>query len=110
VHFIKGKVAKVTADPAGTGDLIVEADEMLSGTKRRVNVDLVVLATGMEPSLSGAAAIPGLAVEFDEHGFALENRAAGVFVAGVAHRPADVVTTVRDATGAALKAIHTTVH
>ena len=37
-------------------------------------------------------------------------RAAGVFVAGVAHRPADVVTTVRDATGAALKAIHATVH
>jgi quinone-modifying oxidoreductase subunit QmoA len=109
VHFIKGKVAKVLADPAGTGDLIVEADEMLSGTKRRVNVDLVVLATGMQPSLSGAAPIPGLAVEFDEHGFALENRAAGVFVAGVAHRPADVVTTVRDATGAALKAIHTTV-
>jgi heterodisulfide reductase subunit A-like polyferredoxin len=31
-------------------------------------------------------------------------------VAGVAHRPADVVTTVRDATGAALKAIHATVH
>jgi heterodisulfide reductase subunit A-like polyferredoxin len=109
VHFVKGKVAKVLADPAGSGDLIVEADEMLSGTKRRVNVDLVVLATGMQPSLSGAAPIPGLAVEFDEHGFALENRAAGVFVAGVAHRPADVVTTVRDATGAALKAIHTTV-
>jgi heterodisulfide reductase subunit A-like polyferredoxin len=121
VHFIKGKVAKVLADPAGTGDLIVEADDMLGGftslpggnlggTKRQVNVDLVVLATGMEPSLSGAEPIPGLAVEFDEHGFALENRAAGVFVAGVAHRPADVVTTVRDATGAALKAIHATVH
>jgi heterodisulfide reductase subunit A-like polyferredoxin len=109
VHFIKGKVAKVIADPAGTGDLIVEADDMLSGAKRQVNVDLVVLATGMQPSLSGADPIPGLPVEFDEHGFALENRAAAVFVAGVAHRPADVVTTVRDATGAALKAIHATV-
>jgi len=63
----------------------------------------------MQPSLAGTEPIPGLAVEFDEHGFALENRAAGVFVAGVAHRPADVVTTVRDATGAALKAIQTTV-
>ncbi|HZQ79972.1 MAG TPA: CoB--CoM heterodisulfide reductase iron-sulfur subunit A family protein [Acidimicrobiia bacterium] len=109
VHFIKGKVAKVLADPAGTGDLVVEADDMLSGAKRRVNVDMVVLATGMQPSLAGAAPIPGLPVEFDEYGFALENRAAGVFVAGVAHRPADVVTTVRDATGAALKAIHATV-
>ena len=121
VHFIKGKVAKVLADPSGTGDLIVEADDMLggftslpggkrAGTKLQVNVDLVVLATGMQPSLSGADPIPGLPLEFDEHGFALENRAAGVFVAGVAHRPADVVTTVRDATGAALKAIHATVH
>jgi quinone-modifying oxidoreductase, subunit QmoA len=107
VHFIKGKVAKVASDSA-TGDLVVEADDMLSGTKARVNVDLLVLATGMVPSLSGSARIPGLPVEYDEYGFALENREAGVFVAGVAHRPADVVTTVRDSTGAALKAIRAT--
>ena len=107
VHFIKGKVAKVTADEA-TGDLIVEADDMLSGAKTRVNVDLVVLATGMVPSVAGTARVPGLPVEYDEYGFALENRDAGVYVAGVARRPADVVTSVRDATGAALKAIHTT--
>jgi quinone-modifying oxidoreductase, subunit QmoA len=107
VHFVKGKVAKVDADP-GTGDLVVEADDMLSGGKTRVAVDLVVLATGMVPSTSGNGGIPGLPVEYDEYGFALENRAAGVFVAGVAHRPADVVTSVRDATGAALKAIQTT--
>jgi quinone-modifying oxidoreductase subunit QmoA len=107
VHFIKGKVAKVTRNPA-TGDMVVEADDMLSGSKTRTPVDLVVLATGMVPSLTAAEGIPGLAVEYDEYGFALENREAGVYVAGVAHRPADVVTTVRDATGAALKAIRTT--
>ena len=107
VHFIKGKVAKVVRDPA-TGDMIVEADDMLSGAKSRVPVDLVVLATGMVPSLSGTAPIPGLPISYDEDGFAMENREAGVFVAGVAHRPADVVTTVRDSTGAALKAIRTT--
>ena len=107
VHFIKGKVAKVVRDPA-TGDMIVEADDMLSGAKSRVPVDLVVLATGMVPSLSGTAPIPGLPISYDEDGFAMENREAGVFVAGVAHRPADVVTTVLDSTGAALKAIRTT--
>ncbi|HEY3238127.1 MAG TPA: FAD-dependent oxidoreductase [Acidimicrobiia bacterium] len=107
VHFIKGKVAKVVADGA-TGDLVVEADDMLSGGKTRVNVDLVVLATGMVPSTAGEPPVPGLAVEYDEYGFALENRAAGIFVAGVAHRPADVVTTVRDSTGAALKALRAT--
>jgi quinone-modifying oxidoreductase, subunit QmoA len=107
VHFVKGKVAKVLCETI-TGDLVVEADDMLAGTKRRVNVDLVVLATGMVPSLSATAAIPGLPVEYDADGFVLENRDAGVFVAGVARRPADVVTSVRDSTGAALKAIQTT--
>jgi quinone-modifying oxidoreductase subunit QmoA len=107
VRFIKGKVGKVVADPA-TGDLVVEADDMLSGGKTRVAVDLVVLAVGMVPSLAGTPRIPGLPVDYDEYGFALENRDAGVFVAGVAHRPADVVTSVRDATGSALKAIQTT--
>lgn len=107
VHFIKGKVGKVTADP-GTGDLVVEADDMLSGAKTRVAVDLVVLATGMVPALAGTPRIPGLPIEYDEYGFALENREAGVYVAGVARRPADVVTSVRDATGAALKALQST--
>ena len=76
VHFIKGKVAKVGRDPA-TGDMVVEADDMLSGAKTRTRVDLVVLATGMVPSMTSAEAIPGLPVEYDEYGFALENREAG---------------------------------
>src|SRR5437870_3012199 len=54
VHFIKGKVAKVVGD-SRSGDVVVEADDMLSGAKTRVNVDLLVLATGMVPSLSGSA-------------------------------------------------------
>ena len=106
VSFVKGKVAKVTRDGA-TGDLVVEADDMLAGGKTRTAVDLVVLATGMVP-VTADRPIPGLPVDYDEYGFALENRAAGVFVAGVARRPADVVTSVRDATGAALKAIQAT--
>ncbi|HEV8623110.1 MAG TPA: heterodisulfide reductase subunit A, partial [Acidimicrobiia bacterium] len=63
--------------------------------------------TGMVP-VTADHQIPGLSVTYDEYGFAIENRDAGVFVAGVAHRPADVVTSVRDATGAALKAIQAT--
>jgi heterodisulfide reductase subunit A-like polyferredoxin len=41
----------------------------------------------------------------DTDGFALDDRAAGVFAAGVARRPEDVAATVRDATGAAAKAL-----
>jgi quinone-modifying oxidoreductase subunit QmoA len=106
VSFVKGKVAKIEPDPA-TGDLIVEADDMLSERKIRMNVDLVVLATGMVP-VTADRPIPGLPISYDEYGFAVEDRDAGVYVAGVAKRPADVVTSVRDATGAALKAIQTT--
>ena len=103
VSFIKGKVAKVEDDPA-TRDLIVEADDAISAKKIRVNVDLVVLATGMVP-VTADYKIPGLNATYDEYGFVIENRNAGVYAAGVAKRPADVVTSVRDGTGAALKAI-----
>ena len=106
VAFIKGKVAKVEADP-GSGDLIVVADEMITGKKTRTPVDLVVLATGMVPSTVDGK-IAGLDVEYDEYGFIIENRDAGILAAGVAKRPTDVVTSVRDSTGAALKAIQTT--
>ncbi len=102
VTFIKGKVAKVEED-AESGAVIVEADDMLAGRKIRMSVDLLVLATGMQPSTAGKP-IPGLDLEYDEYGFAVENRDAGIQVAGVAKRPQDVVSSTRDATGAALKA------
>jgi quinone-modifying oxidoreductase subunit QmoA len=102
VTFIKGKVASVEEEQ-GTGNLVVVADDMINGHKVRVNVDLVVLATGMVPNTVDTK-IPGLDVEYDEFGFAIEKRNSGVQVAGVTKRPMDVVTTVRDGTGAALKA------
>ena len=106
VHFVKGKVAKVDQDP-DSKDLIVVADEMIGGRKVRNAVDLVVLATGMVPSTVDAK-IPGLDVSYDEYGFIIDNRDAGLFAAGVAKRPTDVVTSVRDSTGAALKAMQAT--
>jgi quinone-modifying oxidoreductase subunit QmoA len=41
----------------------------------------------------------------DSDGFALEDVDKKLFVAGVARRPEDVASSVRDATGAAAKAI-----
>ena len=49
VKFIKGKIAKITEDPA-TKDLEVEGEDTLTGTKVRQKVDMVVLATGMVPA------------------------------------------------------------
>jgi heterodisulfide reductase subunit A-like polyferredoxin len=45
-----------------------------------------------------------LPVTKDEDGFILDDEAAGVLAAGVARRPEDVHSSVRDATGAAARA------
>ena len=67
----------------------------------RKEADLVVLATGMVPNLKDGVLPLGL--ERDEDGFGLDSNEAKV--AGVARRPADVATCVRDATGAAARAL-----
>ena len=77
LHLIKGKVAKVTED-AASGDLVVEAEDVLSGCRVSQKVDLVVLATGMVPGRRGGphrSSTCGL--RRDEHGFLTERSAAG---------------------------------
>ena len=97
VVLIKGKVAKIEE---GEDGLTVIAEDTATGTKVRQTVDMVVLATGMQPS-SSEYKVPG--IEYDEYGFAIPKD--GVVVAGVARKPADVASCNEDATGAALRAI-----
>jgi quinone-modifying oxidoreductase subunit QmoA len=100
IQMVKGKVAKVTEDPA-TGEVTVEVEDVLAGGKRRIAADLVVLATGMPPATSD---LPGVA--YDEHGFAVGSKGpVPVFATGCAKKPLDVAASVQDATGVALKAI-----
>ncbi len=101
VRFVKGKVAKVEEEP-GTHDLLVTAEDVLSGKKKTQRFDLVVLATGIVPQTDG------LPKEFmlDEFRFlSLPEGSAGICGAGCAHRPEEVSAAVQDATGAALKAL-----
>ena len=102
IELIKGQVAKVSEE-AGTGRVTVEAEEVLQGCKRRETVDLVVLATGMMPEAGAELPLPAVR---DEFGFLVAQN-GGPGAAGVAKRPADVVHSIQDATGAALKAIQT---
>ncbi|MFH1625992.1 MAG: CoB--CoM heterodisulfide reductase iron-sulfur subunit A family protein [Pseudomonadota bacterium] len=107
VSLIKGKVAKVEEDPA-TKDPIVEVEDTLSGQKIRAQADLVVLATGMVPS-TVEDKIPA-DIAYDEFGFIWSDPSkAGIYGAGCAKRPTGVAASVQDATGAALKAIQSTV-
>ena len=106
IFMVKGKVAKITQ---GSGQsVVVEAEDILQGGKTSLEVDMVVLATGMESSLVGAQ-IPG-AVQTDGNGFVIpDQQKNGVISAGVAKFPADVSSSIQDSTGAALKAIQTAV-
>jgi len=100
--FQKGKVAGLEEK----GDkMLVKAEDTLSGLKSEQEVDLVVLATGMEPNIKETG-LPG-GVSLDANGFVIPGD--GIFAAGAAKRPVDVATSTQDATGAALKALQCTV-
>lgn len=106
ITLVKGKVAKITA---GQGqNVIVEAEDILRGGMVHLEVDMAVLATGMESSLKGEK-LPAV-VQVDENGFVAPNlQKYGVIAAGTVKLPADVNTSIQDSTGAALKAIQTVV-
>ncbi len=99
VSFIKGKVANIEQDST-SDDVIVTAEDMLSGNKVRMKFDMVVLATGMEPT-GASKRISG--VNYNENGFALIGD--GIYPAGCTKNPMDVARSAQDATGAVMKAI-----
>ncbi len=104
VRMIKGKVAKISEGE--NGNVLVEAEDTHNLTKVHLEVDMIVLATGMESSLRGQEKIAG--IELDEYGFVpAELQKIGIFSAGVAKRPVDVNSSIQDSTGMALKAIQT---
>jgi quinone-modifying oxidoreductase subunit QmoB len=114
VMLSQGQVRALTAEPDGSLSLEV-ADTLLGGDVRLV-VDLVVLATGMEPAAEGALGlrylqgegVPTTAFGFaDSHFvcFPYETRRTGIYAAGGVRQAMDLATARRDGRAAALKAI-----
>jgi quinone-modifying oxidoreductase subunit QmoA len=99
VHFIKGKVADII--PEADGSVTVVAENAVTGEKVQEKVDMVILATGMQPAIQAEGASLGL--QMDNSGFVLSDE--GMIAAGCAKKAADVVTSNQSATAAALKAI-----
>jgi quinone-modifying oxidoreductase subunit QmoA len=101
VSFVKGKVAKI--EQGENGDVKVTAEDIHGGGKVTEAFDLVVLATGMEPtakSLAGA----GITATWD--GFVDQGALPkGVYAAGTVKAPVDVARTAQDATAAVMKSI-----
>jgi len=102
VTLTKGKVARITED-SGTGDVLVEAEEVLTGKKIKRKFDMAVLAAGMVPSTKEAR-LPGF--EYTADGFVHPASVRpGLSAVGTLKSPVDVQRSVQDATGAAIKSI-----
>lgn len=104
IRAVKGKVAAVAED-AGSGDVILTVENAVTGIKSDDKFEMVVLATGMQPSIAGQTLPVDVAV--DEMGFIVGGEEKGIFAAGCAKSPLDVMKSAQSATGAAMKAIQT---
>ncbi len=109
VQFVKGKVARI--DPAAEGDLLlrVENQDEFGQVEQRRH-DLVVLSLGMLPGDDPKRWLP---FETADDGFAripsphlapCASATEGVFVAGTAAGPKDIVDSITEAGAAALQA------
>jgi quinone-modifying oxidoreductase subunit QmoA len=107
VIFVKGKVAEVSEDP-DTKNITVVAENAVTGEKTHQTVEMAVLATGMQPSAANTKLPADLTINDD--GFLVNDfEQGGMFAAGCATKPADVISSNQNATGMALKAIQTLV-
>ncbi|MCX5861285.1 MAG: hydrogenase iron-sulfur subunit [Deltaproteobacteria bacterium] len=118
VVFIKTDTAKVGISEGSERKLAIEVMDELLGEPVMVEVDLVVLATGMQPAVLDdpvlnleyrqGPALPELKYGFpDSHFvcFPYETRRTGIYAAGCVRQPMTAGRASTDGTGAALKAI-----
>ena len=94
VHFIRGRVAEVTdwvLDPTEEGKLVIRVEDTLAGFVRRIPVDMVVLATGLEPRADAQEVRRMFNISCGGEGFFLERHPKlapvntftdGIFLAG----------------------------
>ncbi len=97
IELIKGKVGKISETESN--NLILEAEDILSGKKIKYEADMVVLATGIVPSGIN------LNLNKDQNNFISDLQSEGIFPVACSRKPMDVSSSVKDATAAALKAI-----
>jgi len=102
VRFVKSKVASVTQD--SDGNPVCNGVDTEGYNRYAQAHDLVILATGMEPSVD-ADKFPVDIVVNREGFIEADEKNGGIFAAGVASEALDVNRAVQHATGAALRAI-----
>ena len=117
VHFVRGRVAEVTdwaIIPEEEQKLTIRVEDTLIGVVRRIPVDMVVLAVGMEPKDDASEIRRLFNISCSNEGFFLERHPKlapvntftdGIFIAGACQGPRDIPDTVAQAGAAAAECL-----
>ncbi len=119
VQFIRGKVADISpaagnGDGDGQGPLVMQVDDTLLGTIRKIEVDMVILAVALEPRADAGEVRRRFGISCSSDGFFLEKHPKlapvntandGVLIAGACQGAKDIPDTVAQADAAAAKAL-----
>jgi heterodisulfide reductase subunit A len=112
VHFYHGKVKQIDASPDGT--LRVSWSEAFHGQPDHVDVDMVILATGLEPQTDTGSMAAMFGVSRSKDGFFAERHpklapvetvSEGIYLAGACQSPKDIPDSVAQAGAAAAAAL-----
>lgn len=112
VKFIRGRPGKIEEDQK-TGNLLVKVEDSLIGKNLELELDLVVLSVGMEPSEDSDKLQKILRISKGADGFFMEAHPKlrpvdtltdGLFLAGTAQGPKDIPDTVVQGSAAASRA------
>ncbi|GAB1392405.1 CoB--CoM heterodisulfide reductase iron-sulfur subunit A family protein [Rhodocyclaceae bacterium] len=102
VSFVKSKVARIAENEAN-GNPVLHGVNTEGYQRYATEHDLVVLAVGMEPEVTGVKLPDDIVL--DSSNFIEGSKSGGMFGAGSAAAPLDVNRAVQSATAASLKAI-----
>jgi heterodisulfide reductase subunit A len=117
VHMVRGRVAGVTdeaASPEEEGHLVIRAEDTLIGSVRRIPVDMVILAVGLEPQPDAQEVRRLFNISCGGEGWFTERHPKlapvstftdGVFLAGACQGPKDIPDTVAQAGAAAAEVL-----
>jgi len=114
VHMIRGKVADVFPEGNGSDRVVLQAEDTLINKIRRVPVDMVVLAVGLEAQADASDVRRMFNITCSSEGFFLERHpklapvntfSDGIYLAGCCQAPRDIPDTVAQAGAAAGEAL-----
>ena len=113
VRYLKGKPSDIFEDPISK-NLTIRFEDIDKGEVEDLEVDLLVLSTGLTAGKGNKRLSKILKIELDEYGFLkerdpvnapFETNVKGIYVCGGATGPIDISESVSQAIGASMKAV-----